>query len=273
MTNNTAMVRGQLISTLMAIVTGAVIVGCASEPSSGTPTVEPNATSETADAEVTAEPSDEDAASTAMAAAPTVSQTVVVDGLEHPWGLAWLPDDTMIVTERPGRVRLIRDGQLDPAALVGVPDVFASGQGGLLDVSVHPNFEANQWVYFTYADGDRAANQTRVARAQLDGDTLTNWQTIFEVNRAKEGGQHFGSRMTWLPDNTLLVSIGDGGNPPLTLDGDLIRQQAQNLDSHLGKIVRLNDDGTMPTDNPFADTPEAAPGVWSYGHRNIQGLM
>jgi len=203
---------------------------------------------------------------------PTLQQTVVVDSLEHPWGLDWLPDGTIIVTERPGRVRLIRDGQLTPA-LSGVPPVLAAGQGGLLDVAVHPQFDENGWVYFTYAAGDRNANQTRVARATLADDTLTDWQVIFDVNRAKTGTQHFGSRLTWLPDNTLLISIGDGGNPPVELDGALIRNQAQNLTSHLGKIVRLNDDGSVPADNPFVDRPDVNPAIWSYGHRNIQGLM
>jgi glucose/arabinose dehydrogenase len=209
----------------------------------------------------------------AIAQAPTVQPTILVDSLEHPWGLDWLPDGTMIVTERPGRVRLIRDGQLEPMPVAGVPAVLTTGQGGLLDVSVHPQFAENQWVYFTYAHGDPSANQTRVARARLVGNTLTDWQVIFAVNRIKAGGQHFGSRITWLPDNTMLISIGDGGNPPVELDGELIRNQAQNLSSHLGKIVRLNEDGSMPADNPFVNNPSVAPAIWSYGHRNIQGLM
>lgn len=259
-------------------VAGAMLISCTSAPSDEV--VQPNAVEAPADT-VTTSPENEAASTTSdakepnseIAQAPTVVQTVVVDSLEHPWGLDWLPEGTMIVTERPGRVRLIRDGQLDPTPVAGVPAVLATGQGGLLDVSVHPEFAENQWVYFTYAYGDRSANQTRVARARLEENTLSDWQDIFVVNRAKEGGQHFGSRMTWLPDNTLLVSIGDGGNPPLQLEGELIRNQAQNLNSHLGKIVRLNDDGSIPADNPFVDTPETAAAIWSYGHRNIQGLM
>jgi glucose/arabinose dehydrogenase len=137
---------------------------------------------------------------------------------------------------------------------------------------VHPQFAENGWVYFTYAAGERSANQTRVARATLVGNTLAEWQILFEVNRAKTGTQHFGSRLAWLPDNTLLISIGDGGNPPLQLNGAPIRNQAQNLTSHLGKIVRLNDDGSVPSDNPFVDNPDVNPALWSYGHRNIQGL-
>ncbi|MEO1208933.1 MAG: PQQ-dependent sugar dehydrogenase [Cyanobacteria bacterium J06638_20] len=209
----------------------------------------------------------------AIAQPDTIAQNILVDSLEHPWGMAWLPDGTLLVTERPGRVRLIREGILDPTPLSGVPDVLARGQGGLLDVAVHPQFAENQWVYFTYAEGSSGANQTQIARARLDGSTLADWTVIFSVNRTKQGGQHFGSRITWLPDNTMLVSIGDGGNPPVRLEGELIRNQAQQLDSHLGKIVRLNADGSVPTDNPFVNEPGADPAVWSYGHRNIQGLM
>lgn len=199
--------------------------------------------------------------------------TTVTEGLEHPWGMAWLPDGTLLITERPGRVRRLQDGTLDPTPIPGLPDVLAVSQGGLMDISVHPQFEDNQWVYFTYAAGSTTANQTQVARARYDGTQLSDWRVIFSVNRTKSGGQHFGSRITWLPDTTMLVSIGDGGNPPIELEGALIRNQAQALESHLGKVIRLRDDGSVPTDNPFVDTSEAEPAVWSYGHRNIQGLM
>ncbi|MEO1637406.1 MAG: PQQ-dependent sugar dehydrogenase, partial [Cyanobacteria bacterium J06631_9] len=114
--------------------------------------------------------------------------------------------------------------------------------------------------------------RTQVARARFDGSSVSDWQVIFEVNRTKEGAQHFGSRLVWLPDGTLLVSIGDGGNPPVALENELIRNQAQNLGSHLGSLVRLNDDGSIPTDNPFVTAADADPAIWSYGHRNIQGV-
>ena len=134
-----------------------LLTGCAADSSEPTATTEPTtpaaATDETtAENTLAAEP-------TAIAQAPTIQQTVLVDGLEHPWGLDWLPDGTMIVTERPGRVRLIRAGQLAPTPIAGVPEVLTTGQGGLLDVSVHPQFADNQWIYFTYAQGDRSANQ------------------------------------------------------------------------------------------------------------------
>jgi aldose sugar dehydrogenase len=201
----------------------------------------------------------------------TVQTTTVVEGLEHPWSMAWLPDGAMLITERPGRLRIVREGILNPRAIAGVPAVFAVRQGGLMDVSVHPQFAQNRFVYLTYSHGTEAANRTRIARATFDGQALRDVQVIFEVTQAKAGGQHFGSRIVWLPDGTMLVSIGDGGNPPTQLEGELIRQQAQNLQSRLGKIVRLDDEGAAPPDNPFVNaTADAA--IWSYGHRNIQGL-
>jgi glucose/arabinose dehydrogenase len=209
----------------------------------------------------------------AIAQQQGIQQATIAQNLEHPWGIAWLPNGDMLVTERPGRLRIIRNGRLDPTPIPGVPQVLAVGQGGLLDISLHPQFAENRWVYFTYAHGAANANQTRVARTQFDGTRLTNWTVLFEVNRTKTQGQHFGSRLAWLPDNTLLVSIGDGGNPPVQLDGDLIRNQAQNLNVQLGKIIRINDDGSAPADNPFVNTANADPRIWSYGHRNIQGLV
>ncbi len=198
--------------------------------------------------------------------------TTILKGLERPWGMAWLPDGAMLITERAGRLRIARNGVKQPQPIAGVPEVFAVGQGGLMDVSLHPNFAENRSLYITYSHGSESANRTRVARATFDGEALQNLEVIFEVSPTKTGGQHFGSRIVWLPDNTMLVAIGDGGNPPIQLDGDLIRKQAQNLNSHLGKVVRLNDDGSIPPDNPFFSSASAEPAIWSYGHRNIQGM-
>lgn len=199
----------------------------------------------------------------------------IAQGLEHPWAMAWLPNGDILITERPGRLRLVQDGELQPEPIAGIPDIpdlLVLGQGGVLDIALHPRFHENQWVYLTYAQGTAAANRTTVARARLDGQTLEDWQVIFEVSPAKPGGQHFGSRLLWLPDGTLLVSIGDGGNAPLRLAGALIREQAQDRRSHLGKILRINEDGSIPRDNPFVGQPQADDALWSYGHRNIQGL-
>lgn len=199
-------------------------------------------------------------------------QATVAEGLERPWGMAWLPDGSMLISEKAGRLRLLKNGVLEPTPISGVPSVMSSGQGGLMDVSIHPRFAENRFVYLTYASGTADANRTRIARARFDGKALQDLRVIFEVSQVKSGTQHFGSRILWLPDGTMLVAIGDGGNPPVQLEGDLIRKQAQNLRSRLGKIVRLNDDGSIPRDNPFATNANADPAIWSYGHRNIQGI-
>lgn len=199
-------------------------------------------------------------------------RVTLLEGLENPWGIAWLSNGDMLVTERPGRVQLVKNGTFTAEQVSGVPPLFAENQGGLMDIVLHPQFAENRLVYFSYSAGTNSANRTRIARATYSSGALTDWEVVFEVDRSKQSGQHFGSRLVWLPDGTLLASIGDGGNPPLERDGEFIRQQAQNLGSHLGKTIRINDDGSVPTDNPFADSSEAEPEVWSYGHRNIQGL-
>lgn len=198
--------------------------------------------------------------------------TTVTTGLEHPWGMAFLPNGDILVTERPGRLRIIKDNKLVDEPIPGTPKVFASGQGGLLDITLHPNFQENKYVYLTYAKGNTKANRTALARATFDGTRLNDLKEIFQVNVTKTGSQHFGSVLAWLPDNTLLMSVGDGGNPPVQINGTLAREHAQNLASHTGKVLRLNDDGTPPKDNPFINNKDAAPEVWSYGHRNIQGI-
>ena len=198
--------------------------------------------------------------------------TTITEGLERPWGMAWLPDGSILITERAGRLRIFRHGKLELEAIEGVPEVFAVSQGGLLDIALHPHFAKNRLVYFTYSHGNNRANRTKVARAIFNGTALENWEEIFAVSPLKPSGQHFGSRIIWLPDNTMLVSIGDGGNPPIKYNGEYIRNQAQNLNSHLGSVVRLNDDGSIPPDNPFSSNPDANDAIWSYGHRNIQGM-
>lgn len=201
-----------------------------------------------------------------------IGKTTLIKGLERPWSMAWLPDGSMLITEKAGRLRIVRNGKIEPNAIAGVPEVLSENQAGLMDVSVHPQFAQNRVIYLTYSHGTSSANRTRLARATFDGKALRDLQVIFEVKQAKSGGQHFGSRIAWLADGTMLLAIGDGGNPPVQLEGELIRKQAQNLQSRLGKIVRLNDDGSVPGDNPFVGKANVEPLIWSYGHRNIQGL-
>ncbi|WP_347404899.1 PQQ-dependent sugar dehydrogenase [Nodosilinea sp. LEGE 06152] len=222
--------------------------------------------------ETAPEPAQETAQSSPPPVVESVEPVTLIEGLEHPWSMVWLPNGDMLITERPGRLRRVSNGELDPTPIAGVPNVLALSQGGLLDLALHPQFETNGLIYFAYADGNQQTNRTQVARARLDGNTLTDWTVIFTNNRDKSGGQHFGSRLLWLPDDTLLVALGDGGNPPLQLEGELIRNQAQNRQSLLGSVVRITDEGNAPADNPFLDEADANPLIWSYGHRNIQGL-
>ena len=208
----------------------------------------------------------------ALPAAQNVRAVPVTEGLEAPWGMAWLPNGDILVTEQFGRLRLIRDGVLLPEPIAGVPAVYADRQGGLLDVAVHPNFAANIWIYLSYSTGSEAENRLTVARGRLHDGQLHDVTVLLEAAPAKSGAQHFGSRFLWAPDGSLLIAVGDGGNPPRELGGALIREQAQRLDSHLGKILRITDAGAIPADNPFLNAPGAAPELFTIGHRNIQGL-
>ncbi len=200
------------------------------------------------------------------------TRTLVAEGFEHPWAIAFLPDGAMLVTERPGRLRIVRDGALVPEPVAGVPEVAAVGQGGLLDLALSPDFATDRTLFFAYATGTREANRTVVARARFDGTALSEWTVIWENPTPKEGGQHFGSRLLFLPDGSLLVSVGDGGNPPASLDGKPIRETAQDPGFAFGKILRMDRDGKALPDNPFFGRGGVADLVWSYGHRNIQGL-
>lgn len=201
-----------------------------------------------------------------------IVQEQMLDGLRRPWGVAWLPEGGLLVTERGGRLLYFSQPESEALTVAGLPEVFTGGQGGLLDVSVHPRFSENRLVYLAYSTGSRQANRTRVARFRFDGERLTERQVVFQVEELKSGRQHFGSRLLWLPDETLLISIGDGGNPPLRFEGKLQREQAQNQETLFGAVVRINDDGSIPRDNPFVDSPEARDEFYTVGNRNIQGI-
>jgi glucose/arabinose dehydrogenase len=214
-----------------------------------------------------------------IAAEEGLRLTPVVEGLVFPWGMTWLPDGAIVVTEREGRVRVIRDGVLSPAPIAfptavtsGGDGGITRGQGGLMDVAASPSFAKDRTLYFTYAEGDPKANRTIVARAKLDGAGLGKLTTIFANPDFKERGQHFGSRLLFLPDGALLVSIGDGGNPPIEFQGAHIRQQAQSPASVFGKVLRLDPDGKPRAGNPFAAVSGARAEIWTFGHRNIQGI-
>lgn len=188
----------------------------------------------------------------------------VAGGLEFPWSIAFLPSGEMLVTEREGRLRVIDADGLRDAPVSGLPDdLVVERQGGLLDVALAPDFADSRMIYFSYAEGTAEANNTALARATLSADltALENVEDIFHVNFEKARGFHFGGRILFNPDNTLFLTLGDGGN---------YQDEAQNPENHLGAIVRLNLDGSIPADNPVIEN--GAPGVYSYGHRNAQGI-
>ena len=193
----------------------------------------------------------------------------VASGLDRPWSMAFLPDGSMLVTERPGRLRIIRGGKLLSDAVANVPTVYTKSpsklyQAGLFDVVLHPKFAENNILYLTYASGNDGANATRVMRARFDGKALLDAKVIFEARPLKDTANHFGGRMAFLPDGTFLLTVGEGFE---------YREKAQDLSTDLGKIIRLNDDGSVPKDNPFVAKKSALPEIYSLGHRNEQGLI
>jgi len=192
----------------------------------------------------------------------TIKVESVTEGLEHPWGLAFLPDGRMLVTERAGRLRIVtKEGTLSEP-LKGVPEVFAAGQGGLLDVALDPDFAANGLVYLSYSEpGEDDTAGTAVARGKLSEGSLDDVQVIFRQKPKVDGDNHFGGRLVFAPDGKLFVTLGERFK----------FEPAQDLSTHLGKIVRINPDGSVPGDNPFVGKKGALPEIWSYGHRNVQG--
>jgi glucose/arabinose dehydrogenase len=196
----------------------------------------------------------------------------VADGLINPWSIAFLPGGDMLVTERPGRLRIVRNGTLLPAPVPGLPPIRTGGQGGLLDVVPHPNFATNRLLYISYAkpSADTLQGTTAVIRARFENDRLTNVQEIFEAAAWTRGRGHHGSRLAFDRDGFLFITVGDRQVPPA---GDLKAHPAQDLSNHHGKILRLHDDGKVPVDNPFVGRAGAKPEIWSYGHRNMQGLL
>ncbi len=188
----------------------------------------------------------------------------LAEGLSHPWSMAFLPDGRLLVTERDGRLRLVEDGRLHPEAIAGVPEAYVASQGGLFDILPHPDWDNNGWLYLSLAHGDRSASTTRLVRGRLDRHRLVDVEVLFDAEPARDTPVHYGGRMAWLPDGTLVLGLGDGFE---------YREEAQKPANHLGTLVRLADDGGIPPDNPLSEGNAARPEVFSYGHRNIQGLV
>ena len=188
----------------------------------------------------------------------------IADGLAHPWSIAFLPDGRYLVTERPGHLNII-DDEGNKHRVEGTPEVHALRQGGLLEVALHPEFADNQWVYLTFAKADdNEQTATALARGRLQDDALHEVEIIYVQERFSAPGRHYGSKLAWLPDGTLLMSIGDRGPEP---------PRSQDLGDSAGKLIRLTENGGIPDDNPFVDHEDALPEIFTYGNRNIQGLI
>ncbi len=198
----------------------------------------------------------------------------VAEGLVSPWSMAFLPGGDLLVTERGGALRIVRGGRLVPTPVPGVPKVRVGGQGGLLDVVVHPRFAQNRFIYLSFSkpseDGTQSA--TAVVRARFANDQLTDVQEIFVAKNWSRGMGHYGSRLAFDRDGYLFVTLGDRQVMPAGPIDSLLKHPSQDLGTHHGKVVRLRDDGSVPPDNPFVNTPGALPEIWSYGHRNVQGI-
>ena len=196
----------------------------------------------------------------------------IAEGLNNPWSIAFLPGGDILITERAGRLRIVRNGQLLESPVEGVPEVRARGQGGLLEVALHPQFESNRFLYLTYSkpNADGSEGTTAVARGRFENDRLTDVQDIFVAEAWSRGGNHFGSRIAFDSDGYLFVTVGDRGASPEP--ATVHSHPAQDLSNHQGTVNRLHDDGRIPADNPFVGRSDAQPSIWSYGHRNLQGL-
>jgi aldose sugar dehydrogenase len=186
----------------------------------------------------------------------------LVTGLEHPWGLALLPGGDILITERPGRVRLVRDGALRPEPVQGAPAAQAGGQGGMMDIVAHPDFESNRLVYISYSKEVAGGRTTAVARARWEDDRLQGLEDVIVAQAAGAGGQHFGGRIVFDRDGYMYLTIGDRGT------GD----RAADLGDHAGTTLRFHDDGRVPADNPFMDRDDARPEIFTFGNRNAQGM-
>ena len=186
----------------------------------------------------------------------------ITTALKNPWGMAFLPDGRVLVTERAGEIRIIKDGKLLEEKISGVPAVRVMGQGGLLDIQLHPDYDQNSWIYLSYAKPTGAEGGTVMARAKLKGSVLTDLEELFQALPLSSSEVHFGSRIAFDGKGYVFLTSGERGK----------KENAQDLGNHLGKVLRLYDDGKIPNDNPFVNTPGAMPEIWSYGHRNLQGL-
>jgi glucose/arabinose dehydrogenase len=192
----------------------------------------------------------------------TFGVDTIAKNLKNPWAIEFLPDGRMLVTERSGEILIFKDGQQLPET-IQIPDVYVNGQGGLLDITLHPNYKENGWIYISYAKKGEGGGGTVIARTKMEGNKFAPLEELFAAKPLSESGVHFGSRIVFDGKGYIFFSSGERGT----------KENAQNLGNHLGKILRLHEDGKVPQDNPFVGTEGAMPEIWSYGHRNPQGLV
>jgi glucose/arabinose dehydrogenase len=186
----------------------------------------------------------------------------LVESLENPWSIAFLPDGRMLVTERPGRLRIVsKDFRLEPSLVEGLPPIVEAGQGGLFDVVLHPRYAENGWIYISYNGAGSGGWGTELLRARLEGNRLADTQVLFRLQPKSRTGQHFGGRIVFDRKGFLYLTLGDHGD----------KERAQRLDDHAGSVIRLHDDGRVPADNPFVNRPGARPEKFTLGNRNMQG--
>jgi glucose/arabinose dehydrogenase len=183
-------------------------------------------------------------------------------GLTNPWSTAFLPDGRMLIAERPGRLRIWDQGKLLQQAVSGLPEIWASGQGGLLDVVLHPDYDKNQWIYLAFSKQIDGVGNTAIGRGRLSGSQFVDYELLFHGANLTSSSHHFGSRIVFDDEGYLFFCIGDRG----------VMENSQKLSNHNGKVMRIYDDGSIPSDNPFVGVAGALPEIWSYGHRNIQGM-
>ncbi len=192
----------------------------------------------------------------------TFTIDTLATGLTNPWSMAFLPDGRILIAERPGRLRVYEGGKLLEKPVDGLPEIWSHGQGGLLDVVLHPDYEQNGWIYLAYAKKVGNAGSTAIGRGKLNGSQLTNFEELFHGRELTDAPYHFGSRIVFDDNNYLYFTIGDRGE----------MSNAQKLTNQNGKVHRIHDDGRVPADNPFVDSAGAMPEIWTYGNRNIQGM-
>ncbi len=191
-----------------------------------------------------------------------VSAEILAEGLENPWSMAFLPDGRILIAERPGRIRIFADNELKPETIVGLPAIWSHGQGGLLDIVLHPDYEDNRLIYLAYASQENGIGNTTIARARLEGNSLRDTEVLFKGDPATDSKYHFGCRIVFDRDKYMYFTIGDRG----------VMENGQMKSNHHGKVMRLHADGSIPNDNPFVGQEDAKPEIWNYGHRNIQGM-